>query len=66
MSRISTKRKKEIYNLSSLLLHVIVFVGLLISLGTESDNKSNGQNKKKLPKNEAASPINGLFAILTP
>jgi hypothetical protein len=61
MRRISTKRKKEIYNLSSLLLHLIVFIGLLISLGT-TDEKENPQGKKEQPKNEVASPLEGLFA----
>jgi hypothetical protein len=62
MRRISPKRKKEIYNLSSLLLHLIVFIGLLISLGT--DEKENPEPKNAQPKNEAASPLEGLFANL--
>jgi hypothetical protein len=63
MRRISTKRKKEIYNLSSLLLHLIVFIGLLISLGT--DEKENAQDKKAQPENnEVGSPLEGLFANL--
>jgi hypothetical protein len=63
MWRISTKRKKEIYNLSSLLLHLIVFIGLLISLGT--DEKENPQNKKvQYKNNEVDSPMEGLFANL--
>jgi hypothetical protein len=64
MRRISTKRKKEIYNLSSLLLHLIVFISLLISLGIDSDEKVQGQDKKQPVKNEAASPLEGLFANL--
>jgi hypothetical protein len=62
MRRISTKRKKQIYNLSSLLLHLIVFVGLLLSLGT--DEKEHPQTKKPQPKNEAGAPLEGLFANL--
>jgi hypothetical protein len=64
MRRISTKRKKEIYNLSSLLLHLIIFISLLISLGT-SDEKENVQDQKAQPeKNEVSSPLEGLFANL--
>lgn len=62
MRRISTKRKKEIYNLSSLLLHLIVFIGLLLSLGT--DEKETPQGKQAKPAQEAASPLEGLFANL--
>ena len=64
MRRISTKRKKEIYNLSSLLLHLIVFISLLISLGTDSDEKVQGQEKKHPSQHEADSPLEGLFANL--
>jgi hypothetical protein len=64
MRRISTKRKKEIYNLSSLLLHLIIFIGLLISLGT-TDEKETPQGKKAQPQNnEVGSPFEGLFANL--
>jgi hypothetical protein len=63
MRRISTKRKKEIYSLSSLLLHLIIFIGLLISLGT--DEKETTQDKKAQPENnEVGSPLEGLFANL--
>jgi hypothetical protein len=62
MRRISTKRKKEIYNLSSLLLHLIIFIGLLISLGV--DEKEKPQGKKTAPKNEVDSPLEGYFANL--
>jgi hypothetical protein len=62
MRRLSTKRKKEIYNLSSLLLHLIVFIGLLLSLGTEE--KKAPQGKQSPPVQEAASPLEGLFADL--
>jgi hypothetical protein len=62
MRRISTKRKKAIYNISSLLLHLIVFIGLLISLGI--DEKETPRSKKNQPNKEAASPLEGLFANL--
>jgi hypothetical protein len=62
MRRISTKRKKEIYSLSSLLLHLIIFIGLLISLGI--DEKDKPQDKKVAPKNEVDSPLEGHFANL--
>ncbi|MGV3504977.1 MAG: hypothetical protein ACO1O1_14805 [Adhaeribacter sp.] len=62
MRRLSTKRKKEIYNLSSLLLHLIVFIGLLLSLGI--DEKESPQGKQAQPTQEAASPLEGLFANL--
>ena len=64
MRRISTKRKKEIYNLSSLLLHLIVFISLLISLGTDPDDKVQGQEKKHPSQHEADSHLEGLFANL--
>jgi hypothetical protein len=64
MRRISTKRKKELYNLSSLLLHLIVFIGLLLSLGTDSDKKDPGQDRNLAPKNEKTAPLEGLFANL--
>jgi hypothetical protein len=37
---------------------------LLISLGTDSDDKVQGQDKKQPRQNEADSPLEGLFANL--
>jgi hypothetical protein len=34
MPRLSTKQKREVYSVSSLLLHLIVFIALLISLNS--------------------------------
>jgi hypothetical protein len=34
MLRLSTKQKREVYSLSNLLLHLIIFIALLISLNS--------------------------------
>jgi len=52
MRRIITKRKKELYSISSLLFHLLIFIVLLISLGTDPNenlpvNDNNTIVKKK-------------------
>lgn len=34
MLRLSTKQKREVYSLSSLLLHLIIFIALLLALNS--------------------------------
>jgi hypothetical protein len=46
MRRISTKKKRELYSLSSLLFHLTVFILLLISLGSDAEENKMAQNKK--------------------
>ena len=64
MRRISTKQKKELYSLSSLLIHLLIFIGLLISLGTDSNEQAPGKNKNADLKEDNAAPFAGLFASL--
>jgi len=44
MRRISTKQKKELYSLSSLLFHLLVFIILLVSLGTDPKENIPGKD----------------------
>jgi hypothetical protein len=52
MRRISTKQKKKLYSFSSLLFHLLVFVTLLISLGTDADESNAVKNKTALIEEE--------------
>jgi len=47
MRRISTKQKKKLYSISSLLFHLLVFIVLLVSLGTDSNEKTSGNSGKE-------------------
>ena len=61
MRRFSTKQKRELYSLSSLLFHLLIFIVLLISLGTDADdNVKVSARKVKAPK-EAETPIARFF-----
>jgi hypothetical protein len=62
MKRISTKQKKELYSLSSLLIHLLIFIGLLISLGTDSKEQTRSKNKNAEIKEDRSTPFATLFA----
>jgi hypothetical protein len=62
MRRITTKRKKELYSLSSLLLHLIIFICLLLSLGTDAEDPNPVKTKNADIKKEEVSPLKGFFA----
>jgi len=66
MRRFSAKQKKELYSLSSLLFHLLVFIILLISLGTDPDNKkeANGRNPQLSKETETA--LERFFASAHP
>ena len=66
MRRFSTKRKKELYSLSSLLLHLAAFILLLISLGTDADEKAQANAGKANNSKEASHSLNRFFASATP
>lgn len=59
MRRISTKQKKELYSLSSLLFHLIIFIGLLLSLEAGSD--ATNSDKTENAKTKEESTLQGLF-----
>ena len=53
MRRISTKQKKQLYSLSSLIFHLLVFIVLLISLGTDSNETISGKDNSAVKDNTA-------------
>jgi len=66
MRRISTKRKRELYSLSSLLFHLAVFIILLISLGSDAEENKTAQNKKVNPEKESNTRFVNFFASAYP
>ena len=66
MRRFSTKRKKELYNLSSLLFHLVAFIMLLISLGTDPDDKAQANAGKVNTTKDTAHSLNRFFASANP
>lgn len=44
MMRLSTKQKREVYSLSSLLLHLLIFIMLLFSLNSCAEKELPGTN----------------------
>ena len=63
MRRISAKQKKKLYSFSSLLFHLLVFVMLLISLGTDADESNAIKNNTALmeDKKEEVYPFKAFF-----
>ena len=66
MRRFSAKRKKELYSLSSLIFHVVAFIILLVSLGTDGDEKVQKTAGKVNTQKESESPLNRFFASAHP
>lgn len=68
MRRFSAKQKKELYSLSSLLFHLLVFIILLISLGTDADEKKSIQAKTDKVNSEKETPtsLERFFASAHP
>ena len=63
MRRFSTKQKRELYSLSSLLFHIIIFIVLLISLGTDADDKVQVSARKVNPSKETQSSFERYFVL---
>lgn len=66
MRRFSAKQKKELYRLSSLLFHLLVFIILIISLGTDADDKTQVSANKAETHKESAYSIQRFFASAHP
>ena len=66
MRRFSTKRKKELYSLSSLLFHLVAFIILLISLGTDADEKAQASAGKVNNSKNTTYSLNRFFASANP
>ncbi len=66
MRRFSAKQKKELYSLSSLLFHLLVFIILLISLGTDSDDKAQASTGKQNAAKQTGSSLERFFASAQP
>ena len=70
MRRISTKRKKELYSISSLLFHLLVFIVLLISLGTDTHENipvkesSAMKDNSTLATKKTEKPFEALFTSI--
>ncbi|GEO03787.1 hypothetical protein AAE02nite_14510 [Adhaeribacter aerolatus] len=62
MRRFSAKQKKELYSLTSLLFHLLVFIVLLISLGTDADDEVRVSTRKVNTPKEAPSAMGRFFA----
>jgi len=66
MRRISTKRKKDLYSLYSLLFHLAVFIMLLISLGVDPQEKDQRADKKASLSKETQIRLKSFFASAQP
>ncbi|WP_157433401.1 hypothetical protein [Adhaeribacter aquaticus] len=64
MRRISAKRRKDLYSLSSLLFHLLVFIVLLISLGTDSNDDNTAKNKAESAKQDGTKPSGTFFVSI--
>ncbi|MGV3589581.1 MAG: hypothetical protein ACO1OF_21420 [Adhaeribacter sp.] len=66
MRRFSAKQKKELYSLSSLLFHLLVFIILLISLGTDADDKKQANARRPQMPKETETALERFFASAHP
>ena len=64
MRRISTKEKKKLYSLSSLLFHLLVFIGLLIWLRTSPDENIKAKANTTLAEKEPATSFKAFFTSI--
>jgi len=66
MRRISTKRKRELYSVTSLLFHLAVIIILLVSLGADADDNKVAVNKKGNSHKESTAKLVNFFASTYP
>ena len=70
MRRINNKQRKKLYSLSSLLFHLLAFIVLLISLGTDSNENTTVkdtnaiQENTAIAKKESSVPFKTLFTSI--